>query len=436
MTAIAITATEIAPIEKLIPYPGNPRVGNLPAIIESLKLHGQFRALVVNRPTMRVVVGNHTLLGMIELGATEALVSYISVSEADEKRIVLVDNRTGDLATYDERALVDLLRSLADTDTVEFEGSGPANLGGTGFDDEALADLLRRVGEDLAPTILPTVEDGDLSVPAEPVTKDGDLWLLGEHRLLCGDATQQRDYVQVLGGAAPECVLTDPPYGVGIGAKNRALNEIHRSGRMTADLAGDTGVAEADALWRASFPCIYESLPPGGSYYVFGPQGGDLGLLLLALRDSGIAARHILIWVKNQPSFSMGRLDYDYAHEPIAYGWKPGAAHRWHAIAPQKSTLEYPRPSRSPEHATPKPVALCASLIRNSTKRGDWVLDPFAGSGSTGIAAHYEARRAALIEISPGYCDVICRRFQEHTGIVPVLEATGEAHDFTAAIDG
>ena len=252
------------------------------------------------------------------------------------------------------------------------------------------------------------------------------------HRVLCGDATDKAAYDRVLNGehlTGP--LITDPPYGVGIGAKNRALDSIDRAGRVLTDLEGDQGIEEVKVLWRDSFACFMAVLPPGTPYYVFGPQGGELGLLLLLLlKDAGLQPRHVLIWQKNRPSFSIGRLDYDYQHEPIVYGWRPGAAHPWYAKDSQTSILEFDRPQRSPDHPTAKPVDLLYQLVINSSAPGQMVLDPFGGSGSTLIAAHRAGRVARLIELAPGYVDVICRRFEEFTGTIPVLERTGEAVSF------
>jgi DNA modification methylase len=175
---------------------------------------------------------------------------------------------------------------------------------------------------------------------------------------------------------------------------------------------------------------IADRLAPGVGYYVFGPQGGGLGELLLLLRESGLEARHILIWMKDRPTFSLGRLDYEYQHEPICYGWRLGAAHHWHASEPQSSIIQVDRPAASKLHATMKPVGVYERLIRNSTIRHQLVLDPFAGSGTAAIACQSTGRRAALMEIDPAYCDVICARWQSLTGEKPVRD--GEPHDFGA----
>jgi site-specific DNA-methyltransferase (adenine-specific) len=190
----------------------------------------------------------------------------------------------------------------------------------------------------------------------------------------------------------------------------------------------DLTTAELENLLNLSLGNAYIHTRSGGAWYVCAPQGGELfhtfGKTLL---DLGVW-RHSLIWVKDQ--FVMGRADYHYRHEPIFYGWKEGAAHTWNSDRKQDSVLEFARPKRSREHPTMKPLDLIEYCVTNNTNRGDTVLDPFGGSGSTLMASHSSGRQARLIELDPKYCDVICARFQAATGIQPIHETTGEPHDF------
>jgi DNA modification methylase len=253
--------------------------------------------------------------------------------------------------------------------------------------------------------------------PDEAITKPGDLWLMGDHRMVCGDATCDGDYERVLDGAQVNCVWTDPPYGVAIGDKNADLTSVGRqSNRLTDRMHGDHGFDEAESVWRESFKAIFAAIPPGCPYYVCGPQGGELGLLLLLLKEAGLVPRHILIWRKSSPTFSIGRLDYNYQHEPIAYGWKPGAAHPWYATDSRTSILECAKPHANKLHPTMKPVELIAGMLSNSTTVGDIVLDPFVGSGSTIIAAQQLGRRCYGMEIEPRYVDVCVKRWEAFTG--------------------
>ena len=243
--------------------------------------------------------------------------------------------------------------------------------------------------------------------PAEPVTKLGDVWTLGEHTLVCGDS------------CGVECpsyslMVTDPPYGVSYAAKNEFLNAISPGNRIQEPIENDhMNKEDMDKFWRAAFGNVRASADPGASYYVTGPQGGDLLLLIHALDDCGFRLRHMLIWAKN--NHVLGRSDYHYKHEPIIYGWVEGA-HSFYGGSSQTSLWEIARPHKSKLHPTMKPVELFARAIENSSAPGQAVIDPFAGSGTTLIAAEQLGRRCHAIEIEPRYCDVIIERWQQLTG--------------------
>jgi site-specific DNA-methyltransferase (adenine-specific) len=372
-----------------------------------------------------VIDGNHQLRAARELGWDKIAATPFVMDDgnggtreatvAEANAYALAANHTSDLGTYDEAELLAMMQSVYLNDVSMFEATSYSESDLLGAGDPPLTD------------------PDDVPETAPAITKLGDLWLLGKHRVLCGDATDRAAYDRVLTTEhLTGAVIADPPYGVAIGAKNRALDAIDRADRVLTDMDGDQGIEDVEKLWRASFDVLFDVLAPGSPYYIFGPQGGDLGLLLLLLlRDSGLAPKHILIWAKNRASFSIGRLDYDYQHEPVVYGWRPGAGHPWYATEPQTSLLPFDRPAASRLHATMKPVDLLAYLIRNSAPIGGSVLDPFGGSGSTLIACEQTGRVAYLMEIDPHYVDVICKRFQDFTGTKPVLESTGEPHDFT-----
>jgi site-specific DNA-methyltransferase (adenine-specific) len=371
-----------------------------------------------------VIDGNHQLRAARELGWDKIAATPFVMDDgnggtreatvAEANAYALAANHTSDLGTYDEAELLAMMQSVYLNDVSMFEATSYSESDLLGAGDPPLTD------------------PDDVPETAPAITKLGDLWLLGKHRVLCGDATDRAAYDRVLTTEhLTGAVIADPPYGVAIGAKNRALDAIDRADRVLTDMDGDQGIEDVEKLWRASFDVLFDVLAPGSPYYIFGPQGGDLGLLLLLLRDSGLAPKHILIWAKNRASFSIGRLDYDYQHEPVVYGWRPGAGHPWYATEPQTSLLPFDRPAASRLHATMKPVDLLAYLIRNSAPIGGSVLDPFGGSGSTLIACEQTGRVAYLMEIDPHYVDVICKRFQDFTGTKPVLGSTGEPHDFT-----
>jgi site-specific DNA-methyltransferase (adenine-specific) len=426
-----VIAPELEPfavdVDSLTELQGNPRRGDVEAVKRSYAAFMQQKPIKVQRRGSELVVidGNHQLRAARELGWDKIAATPFVMDDgnggtreatvAEANAYALAANHTSDLGTYDEAELLAMMQSVYLNDVSMFEATSYSESDLLGAGDPPLTD------------------PDDVPETAPAITKLGDLWLLGKHRVLCGDATDRAAYDRVLTTEhLTGAVIADPPYGVAIGAKNRALDAIDRADRVLTDMDGDQGIEDVEKLWRASFDVLFDVLAPGSPYYIFGPQRGDLGLLLLLLlRDSGLAPKHILIWAKNRASFSIGRLDYDYQHEPVVYGWRPGAGHPWYATEPQTSLLPFDRPAASRLHATMKPVDLLAYLIRNSAPIGGSVLDPFGGSGSTLIACEQTGRVAYLMEIDPHYVDVICKRFQDFTGTKPVLESTGEPHDFT-----
>mgnify|MGYP002626023951 CR=1 FL=1 len=218
----------------------------------------------------------------------------------------------------------------------------------------------------------------------------------------------------------PEAIVcvTDPPYGVNIGAKNRMLNSIDSHDRQPTDIKSDTlSPDELRAVLLPSFINIRELMAtPECTYFVTSPQGGELStMMLLVMGDAGLPVRHVLIWKKNQPTFSLGRLDYDYIHEPILMTWTDRHK-RIMAGEHKTSVLQIDRERACDKHITTKPVALYANAYQNHSEEDDVVVDPFAGSGTAFIAAEQLARRCIGIEIEPKYCDVIVERWQNFTG--------------------
>jgi site-specific DNA-methyltransferase (adenine-specific) len=345
---------------------------------------------------------------------------WASVSDVQAEAYLAASNRLVELGGWDEAELGALLADVSAVDAALAEVAG--------FDGAELARLLAVAqGKPEARTD----PDDAPGVPAEPVSRLGDVWLLGPHRLICGDSTDLAVLERLMAGGLADCVWTDPPYGVDI--QERDLQQAKVRGRRMdgKGVLNDnlTGAALADFL-AGAFKAAFDVARSGAAWYVCAPAGVDFRHFLNTLADLDIA-RHTLVWVKDR--FVMGRADYHYRHEPIVYGWKPGAAH--HAVPDrvQDTVWEIARPGRSPEHPTMKPVELITRALDNSTDFGAVVLDPFGGSGSTLIACHTTQRVARLLELDPAYADVICHRYQAHTGTLPILEATGEPHDFTAA---
>lgn len=429
---IPATLTRLAtPIDELKPYARNPRRGKLGVIIDSLEKHGQYRPVVANKRTGEVLAGNHTLAAARALGWTHIAASWVDVDDDQAARIVLVDNRSNDVAGYDDTELLELLQSLPD-----FEG--------TGFDQAFVDELIGRLPGD--PVQL-TDPDAAPEAPATPISQEGDVWLLGPHRLVVGDGTDPGAVQAACGRRKADAYITDPPYNVNYTGGTAAALTIQND-----HMGGD----DFHTFLHGLFAAALEHTKRGGPVYVFHADTEGVNFRS-ALVDAGWELKQVLVWVKN--SLVLGRQDHHWQHEPILYGWRPGHAHAWYGgralttviddqpafedmrkadlvqilnqLHTETTVLRHDKPSRNAIHPTMKPVRLVADLLDRSTRLGDLVLDSCAGSGSTLIACHGASRVAALVELDPAYGDVICRRYQEHTGTTPVLEATGKPHDFT-----
>ena len=409
------------PIDDLSLLPGNPRVGDVDAVAASLRRFGQRKPIVANTAGT-VIAGNHTLQAARQLGWTHIAVVRVDDDDATAKAFALADNRTAELGGYDDAALEAMVR-----DVLEADADLLADTGWAGED-------LEHVLAGLEPPLPPELEDPDAVPDSAPaITVPGDVWLLGPHRLLCGDSTVPTDLERVLAGERADCVWTDPPYGVSYAAKQDMLNRTQRgsSKRLTSEIAADELDAQAlEDMLRASLGAALALSRPGAAWWVAAPcLALPLRAFAVVLADLGVW-RHTVVWVKD--SFVLGRSDYHGRHEQLLYGWAPGAPHTPPPDRSQDSVWEFPRPRANDIHPTMKPVALIERAILNHTQQGDIVLDPFGGSGSTLIAAHQTGRHARLVELSPRYCDVICRRYQQATGDKPIAEATGRPHDFEA----
>jgi DNA modification methylase len=391
------------PLTSLHGWPGNPRRGNVALIAESLAQHGQYRPIVVQASTMRVLAGNHTLLAAHQLGWEKLACTLVDCDDDEAARIVLIDNRSNVLAGYDDTALLAMLQDIPD-------------LTGTGYDEADLAALLDAIGPE------PTADTDPDEAPAvdhdhPPISTLGDVWTLGPHRLVVGDSTNPAVVSLAMGGDVADLVWTDPPYGVSYVGKTKDALTLQNDSL-------DAGALEA--FLREAFGAAVQECKPGAAWYVAGPAGPLFLAFGTALAELGIW-RQTITWVKDQ--FVLGRSDYHYRHEPLFYGWKPGAAHCPPPDRTQDTVWEVPRPSASADHPTMKPVELIVGALTNSSPPNGIVLDPFAGSGSTLIGCHQTRRQARLIELDPQYADVICRRYQQHTGTMP--ERAGEPIDFT-----
>lgn len=395
------------PLTALKLYENNPRIGNIQAIADSLQTNGQYKPIVVRRETREILVGNHTYQAAQSLGWETIKTVYVeNITDEQALKIVLADNRTSDLSTYNNHTLAELLNTLPTFD-------------GTGFTNTDLKELEKWNLNDIAQEGQTDPDDAPRVAEHSTVTKPGDLWELGPHRLLCGTATEHTPYQKLLNGQRTDLLLTDPPYNVNYEG-GTGLTIQNDNMRQT----------QFEQFLRDFYTNSAAHMKEGAAAYIFHADSLGLGNVFRnEYVKAGLELKEVLIWVKN--SLVLSRQDYHWQHEPILYGWKPGAAHNWYGDRTHTTVIRHPKPSRSLEHPTMKPVELLERLIKNSTQPGDLILDPFAGSGSTLIAAYRTSRTAKLIELDPKYCDVICKRWEQHTGIIPILTQTGEEHSFT-----
>lgn len=242
----------------------------------------------------------------------------------------------------------------------------------------------------------------------EIIVQEGEVWQLGEHRLVCGDSTKAETISKLMNGETADLWLTDPPYNVGYGIDN------HKRGNGDHVLNDKQDEESFILFLKDAFTCVKDILNKGASYYIFHSDSHGLSFRL-ALNDIGdMTLRQNLIWNKN--SIVMGRQDYHWKHEPCLYGWKDGAGHHWYSDRKQSTVIDWDRPTVSELHPTMKPVGLFAYLMQNSSKKDDIVVDTFGGSGTTLIAAEQLGRKARLVELSPKYCSVIINRWEQLTG--------------------
>lgn len=396
-------------LAKVTPYHRNPRHndGAVEGVARSIEAFGFRQPIVVDEAGV-IIVGHTRLKAAQQLGLARVPVHVaLDLSPEQVAAYRLADNRTNEDATWDEELLAGEMLALQE---LGFD------LSLTGFDAEQIAELVG--GGAVTPEAADAAEVPPL--PAVPITQPGDRILLGRHVLVCGDAKSPNDWRSLMDGTLADAVWTDPPYGVSYGKKNARINASEkRSGtgkaaRIETAIEGDEFTADGlREFLRETLGHTLSACRPGAAWYVSAPPGPlhfEFAGVLLDLE----VWRHTLQWVKN--GMVLGRSDYHYRHEPIFYGWKPGASHTWHGDRSQTTVLEFDRPRSNDLHPTMKPVALIAYCLGNSVQPGDVVLDPFAGSGSTLIACETAGTAARCLEVSPAYCDVIVQRWEEATG--------------------
>lgn len=428
----------------LRPYANNSRehsADQLAALAASIREFG-FTAPILVGSDNTIIAGHARLAAAQEVGLeTVPVVRLEHLSAAQQRALVIADNRLAELASWDREVLA---RELADLAELDFD------LGGVGFSDKEMAELLAEFDAELSKGFQSDPEEVP-SAPKVATTRPGDVWALGNHRLLCGDSTRERDVERLVDKGEADTVWTDPPYNV--------------------NCEGAAGSIENDNMDPAAFrrfirqACrvMFGRLREGGAIYV--AHADTEGVTFrTSFEDAGFKLSGCLVWVK--PALVLGRSDYQWRHEPILYGWRPGAAHFWAGGRAETTVAEYDgadlsvmedgslqipvgdrvlvvrgeglsieeahgsvlraaKPKRNAEHPTMKPVDLIGRMLGNSTPPSGLVFDPFGGSGSTLMACEARGRRARLVELEPRFCDVILRRWEEATGGTANLEETG-----------
>ena len=399
------------PVGALKPYEKNTRSHgeeDVEQIAESIRMDGFNDPIGVWGEENLIVEGHGRLLAAKKLGLEKVpCIRLDHLTDTQRRDYAIRHNRTAELSGWNFTSLEDELRALKD------EG---LDLSGLKFDFDP--DVLSGGGT----TNYSIVEDEPPEPPEQPITKPGDIWQLGRHRLMCGDSTDAGAWAALMDGEKADMVFTDPPYGVAIGDKNAELNTIQRAGRCVENIKNDTmSEQELYRMLKAAFVNVRENCTDDACYFVTSPQGGSLGLMMMMMmKDAGLEVRHVLMWKKNTPTFSIGRLDYDYQHEPIFYTWTK-KHHNFRTGAHRSTVWEYDKPRKCDLHPTMKPVALVANAILDGTQEGMIVLDAFCGSGTTIIAAENTNRQARCMELDPHYCDVIVTRWENLTGEKAVL---------------
>ena len=434
---------EIWPVDKLIPYEKNPRKNDhaVEKVAQAITEFG-FRVPVLIRGDGSVIDGHLRLKAAKATGLTEVPVMRADdMTEIQVRAFRISVNKVAELAKWDMALLKEEIAALQ---TMDFE----VEL--TGFNESEIDDLLNTCSGHGDDDKVPEIRDKFISQP-------GDIWQLGKHRLICGDSTNSADISALMDGKQAAMVFTDPPYNVDYqGAAGKIKNDKMSDEKFLRFL-------------RAAFDQIFICLENGGGLYVAHADAGNIGI---AFRQAFVAAgfklASCLVWKKS--GFVLGRADYHWQHEPILYGWKPGAGHRWYGgrkkttiqevancmdeisktdentyqikfgdnvftISGIDITLEsapgsvvtIDKPAKSALHPTMKPVALVERFLVNSSRRGDIVLDPFGGSGSTLIACEKRGRVCRTVELDRRFADVIIRRWQEYSGGTAILAATGHS---------
>lgn len=369
------------PINEVIPYEKNQRINDnaVPAVMKSIEEFG-FKVPIVIDKNGTIVTGHTRLKAAKKLGMkTVPCIVADDLTPEQIKAFRLADNKVAEAAEWDMELLNEELDGIIDIDMSDFN-FGDIN------DSPSSEDVVEDDGE-------------NIELPSEPKTRLGDIWMIGRHKLMCGDATSEDVLKRLMGGDKADMYLTDPPYNVAY------------EGKTEDKLTIQNDSMEDSAFYQFlvdSFVAADSVMNEGAAFYVWHADSEGYNFRG-ACRAVEWELRECLIWNKN--TMVLGRQDYQWKHEPCLYGWKGGAAHNWYSDRKQTTVIDMNKPNRNAEHPTMKPVQLFAYLMENSSKPGDIVLDSFCGSGTTLIACEQMGRVARVLEIDPKYCDVIVERY-------------------------
>lgn len=413
-------------ITELIPYINNPRkIGDdaVNAVASSIKNFG-FKSPIIIDAQNEIIAGHTRYLAAKKLGMTEVpCVIADDLTPAERRAYRIADNKTGEYAEWDDTLLGVELEML-----VEEFGDLSELADMVAFPEEEISALLDSLHADMEDVEHLELDEEDLELPeeGEEITQPGDLWELGPHRLLCGDTTDPDDMQRLMDGKLARMVFTDPPYNVDYVGKTKEALTIEN------DHMEDSSFRQ---FLLDSFESLVSVTESGSAIYICHADSEGINFRT-AMVDAGWLQKQTIIWVKD--SFVMGRQDYHWRHEPILYGWKPGASHRYYGGRNQDTVWEIKRPKRNEIHPTMKPVELAIRAIKNSSLVGEIVVDGFGGGGSTLIAADHTDRVARLMELDPKYCDAIVRRYVKYclAEDKPILvKLNGSKYDHTVLVD-
>ena len=397
------------PTDKLVPYARNARThsdSQVAQIAASIAEFGFTNPILAGSDGV-IVAGHGRLAAAQKLGiATVPVVVLDHLTPTQRRALVIADNRIAENAGWDEAMLQ---VELADLQGDDFD------LSLTGFDADALADLL--AGEE-------TTSDGQTDEDSVPdadtsITRPGDVWICGNHRVICGDSTDASTYDALMAGEIADMVFTDPPYNVDYA--NTAKDKMRGTDRPI--LNDNLGAGFHDFLLAALTPTLAHCR--GGIYVAM--SSSELDVLQSAFRTAGGKWSTFIIWAKH--TFTLGHADYQRQFEPILYGWPSDGTRHWCGARDQGDVWNIKKPHKNDLHPTMKPVELVERAVRNSSRPGDIVLDSFGGSGTTMIASEKSDRKARLIELDPKYVDVIVRRWQDYAGAQATRQSDGVAFD-------